>query len=94
MIESGRIAPLKVLVKEPRREEEVKKSGIIIPHQVENKPAITGKVVMVGDSTEQTKAFVRIGENILFSPHAPVKVKIDDEDYLLLNQTDVLFIWT
>lgn len=91
MIETGSILPSKVLVKPLAQEE--KKGSIIIPTAVVKKKSFAGEVVIAGDGTDALPRVVNTGDKILYSPHAFVGVAIDDVDYHLLNQGDILFIW-
>ena len=92
-----KIRPLhdRILVK--RIEEgEVRKGGIIIPDTAKEKPQ-EGKVVAVGNGrvTEEGKKIaldVKAGDKILFGKYSGSEVKIDDEDYLILKEEDVLAI--
>jgi chaperonin GroES len=85
----------RILVK--RIEEgEVRKGGIIIPDTAKEKPQ-EGKVVAVGNGrvTEEGKKIaldVKAGDKILFGKYSGSEVKIDDEDYLILKEEDVLAI--
>ena len=92
-----KIRPLhdRILVK---REEEkgVKKGGIIIPDTAKEKPQ-EGKVIAVGNgkvSEEGTKIplDVKAGDKILFGKYSGSEVKIDDEDYVIMKEDDVLAI--
>ena len=77
-------------------EEEVKRGGIIIPDTAKEKPQ-EGKVIAVGTGrvTEEGKKIpldVKAGDRILFGKYSGSEVKIDDEEYLILKEEDVLGI--
>lgn len=79
-----------------QRIEEAKttKGGIIIPDSAKEKPA-EGKVVAVGNGKlgEDGKRIpldIKKGDRILFSKYGGTDVKIDDEDYLIMREDDVL----
>jgi chaperonin GroES len=91
-LENGMILPLMVLVKEPPKVEKKTTTGLIIPETAKN-PTITGEVVIVGDGTKNLEMTVRKGDKVLFGPNSFVKLTIEDEEYLLLPQQAVLFIW-
>jgi len=83
----------KILIKriEP---EEVKKGSIIIPDTVKEKPQ-QGKVIAVGtgkldEKGKRHKADVKVGDRILFSKYAGTEVEIDDEEYLMMGEDDIL----
>ncbi len=90
-----KIRPLhdRILVK--RVEEETKtKGGIIIPDSAKEKP-FEGEVVAVGGGrkTEDGKVIaldVKTGDRILFSKYAGSDIKIDDVEYLIMKEDDVL----
>jgi len=92
-----KIRPLhdRILVK--RVEEETKtKGGIIIPDSAKEKP-FEGKVISVGKGrkTEDGKVValdVKAGDRILFSKYAGSDIKIDDVEYLIMREEDVLGI--
>jgi chaperonin GroES len=77
-------------------EEEVRRGGIIIPDTAKEKPQ-EGKVIAVGTGkvTEEGKRLaldVKAGDRILFGKYSGSEVKIDDEEYLILREEDVLGI--
>jgi len=92
-----KIRPLhdRILVK--RVEEETKtKGGIIIPDSAKEKP-FEGEVISVGKGrkTEDGKVValdVKAGDKILFSKYAGSDIKIDDVEYLIMREEDVLGI--
>ena len=84
------------LVVEPIEREEVTASGIFVPETAKEKPQ-EGKVVAVGNGkvTEEGKKIpldVKAGDKILFGKYSGSEVKIDDEEYLILREEDVLAI--
>ena len=92
-----KIRPLhdRILVKR-EEEKETKKGGIIIPDSAKEKPQ-EGKVVAVGNGrvTEDGKKVpldVKARDRILFGKYAGSEVKLDDEEYLILKEEDVLAI--
>ena len=90
---NGNILATKILCKEPPKVEAKTQSGIILPSAVKT-DQICGTVVLTGTGTPQIDIPVKIGQKVLFSPHAPQKVSIEGEDYLLLDIRDVLFYFT
>ena len=92
-----KIRPLhdRILV-EREEEKEVKKGGIIIPDTAKEKPQ-EGKVIAVGNGrvNEDGKKIpldVKAGDKILFGKYSGSEVKLDDEEYLILREEDVLAI--
>jgi chaperonin GroES len=80
----------KVLVK--RIEEEVKKGGIIIPDTVKEKPQ-KGKVIEVAKvKKDEDPMQVKKGEKVLFGKYAGSEIEIDNEEYLLMSEEDILAV--
>ena len=86
----GKILAGKVLVK-PSPAEEKTASGIIIPETAKEKPQ-NGEVVMVGSDKKDEPMEIKVGEQVLYGKFAGQELTIDNEDYLLISQSDVLFI--
>jgi chaperonin GroES len=86
----GKILAGKILVR-PSEAEEKTASGIIIPETAKEKPQ-HGKVVMVGADKKDEPMEIKVGDKVLYGKFAGQELSIDDEDYLLIAQTDVLFI--
>jgi chaperonin GroES len=77
-------------------EQEVRRGGIIIPDTAKEKPQ-EGKVVAVGngkvsDEGKKIPLDVKAGDRILFGKYSGSEVKIDDKEYLILREEDVLAI--
>ena len=92
------IIPLgdRVLVK-PMEKEKKTKSGIIIPDTVDKERPEMGKVVAVGEGkvTDEGKVLpvkVKVGATVLFTKYGPDEVKIDDEEYLIVSESNILAI--
>ena len=92
-----KVRPLhdRILVKR-EDEEEAKHGSIIIPDTAKEKPQ-RGKVVAVGngkvgDDGKKIPLDVKSGDKILFGKYSGNEVKIDNDDYLILREEDVLAI--
>ena len=77
-------------------EQEVRRGGIIIPDTAKEKPQ-EGKVVAVGtgkvgDDGKKIPLDVKTGNKILFGKYSGSEVKIDDKEYLIMREEDVLAI--
>jgi chaperonin GroES len=82
-----------VLVK-PIDEEEVTKGGIILPDTAKEKPQ-RGKVVAVGpgrldDEGKRVPIEVKTGDKVLYDKYAGTEVKLDDEEYLILRESNIV----
>jgi len=78
------------------KEEEKTKGGIIIPDTAKEKPA-EGKVFSVGkgkldDNGKRIAPEVKKGDRILFGKYSGTEVKIEDQEYLIMREEDVLGI--
>lgn len=94
-----KIRPLhdRILVKR-LEEDEVRKGGIIIPDSAKEKPQ-RGKVIAVGNGkvSEEGKRIpldVKAGDQVLFGKYSGSEVpwKIEDGEYLILREEDILGI--
>jgi chaperonin GroES len=89
------ITPLhdRVLVRRLEEKESVK-GGIIIPDTAKEKPQ-EGEVIAVGAGkmNEEGKRFaldVKVGDRILFGKYSGNDIKIDDEEYMILKEDEIL----
>jgi chaperonin GroES len=92
-----KIRPLhdRILVKRVE-EQEVRRGGIIIPDTAKEKPQ-EGKVIAVGngkvtDDGKKIALDVKTGDRILFGKYSGNEVKIEDEEYVIMREEDVLAI--
>ena len=92
-----KIKPLaeKVLVKRLEAEQTTK-GGIVLPDSAKEKPR-RGKVVRLGDGKlldNGTRApfQVKEGDLVLFTSYGGTEVKVDGQEYLLMDETDILAI--
>ncbi len=72
------------------------KSGIIMPETSKEKPQ-QGKVVAVGagkmlDNGSRAVPEVKEGDSVLFNKYAGSEVKVDDKEYLVIRESDILAI--
>ena len=86
----------RILIKRVETQEEEIRGGIVIPDTAKEKPQ-EGKVVAVGDgkvldSGQKVAMSVKEGDSILFGKYAGTEIKLDDEEYLILREDEVLGI--
>jgi chaperonin GroES len=86
----GKVLAGKVLIK-PQEAEEKTASGIIIPDSAKEKPR-AGTVVLVGAPKKDEEMELKKGDVVLYGKYSGQELNIDGEDYLLLSQSDVLYI--
>lgn len=97
MSANGHLTPLgdRVVVK-PIQQDEVTKSGIVLPDTAKEKPQ-RGEVVAVGkgrlnDSGERLPMDVSAGDKVIFAKYAGTEFKLEDQEYLILSEKDILAI--
>ena len=94
---NGNLTPLgdRVVVK-PLQRDEVTKSGIVLPDTAKEKPQ-RGEVVAVGrgrltDNGERLPMDVSAGDQVLFAKYAGTEFKLDEQEFLILSEKDILAI--
>jgi chaperonin GroES len=75
--------------------EETTKSGIVLPGQAKEKPQ-QAEVIAVGpggvvDGKEVTMQ-VKVGDKVIYSKYAGTEVKLEDEEYIVVKQNDIVAI--
>ena len=86
----GKILAGKILV-QPQEAEEKTVSGIIIPDSAKEKPQV-GTVVLVGADKKDEPMEVKGGDIVFYGKYSGTELNIDGVDYLLMSQSDVLYI--
>ena len=86
----------RVLVKRLEAEEKTK-GGIIIPDSAKEKP-LEGEVVAVGpgargDNGQVVPLELKKGDRVLFGKWSGTEIKLDDEDYMIMKESDVMGIF-
>jgi chaperonin GroES len=87
----------RVVVK-PLAREEVTSSGIVLPDTATEKPQ-QGEVLAVGpgrilDSGDRVVVDVKQGERVLFAKYSGTEIKLDQDEYLILRESDILAVVT
>lgn len=82
------------VVVQPSKEEEVTKGGIILPDTAKEKPQ-RGVIIAVGPGRldEEGKRIpmeVKKGDKVIYSKYAGSEIKQDDEEVLILRESDIL----
>src|SRR3954463_16177054 len=92
-----KIRPLndKLVIKRLEAEEKTK-GGIVLPDTAKEKPR-EGRVVAVGegkllDSGKRSKLQVKENDRVIFSSYAGTEIKINGEEFLILEEGDVLAV--
>ena len=75
--------------------EETTKSGIVLPGENKEK-APQAEVIAVGPGGvidgKEVKMEVKAGDNVIYSKYAGTDVKIDEEEYIIVKQSDILAV--
>ena len=73
-------------------QEEVTKSGIVLPDTVEKEKKEEGEIVAIGDGEKIKKFNLKIGDKVIFGKYAGDEVKLEDVEYKVLKDEDVLAV--
>jgi len=94
-----RLTPLgdRVVVR-PIEREEVTKSGLVLPDTAKEKPQ-EGEVVAVGpgrtlDNGSRLPVELKVGQKVLYAKYAGTEFKLEDDEYLILREPDILAVVT
>ena len=75
--------------------EQTTKSGIVIPGQSKEKPQ-QAEIIAVGPGGtvdgKEVKMNVTVGQKVIYSKYAGTSVELDDEEYIIVKQDDILAI--
>ena len=74
--------------------EETTRGGIVLPDTAKEKPQ-EGKVVAVGpgrvlENGQKVEPEVKEGDTVVYSKYAGTEVRLDNEEYLILSEKDIL----
>ncbi|MFA5249216.1 MAG: co-chaperone GroES [Candidatus Paceibacterota bacterium] len=93
-----KINPLsdRVVIK-PLKKEEKTKGGILLPQSAEKEKPEQGEVIAVGpgkmaSSGKLLSMEVKVGDKVLFTKYGPSEITIDDKEYLIAGQDDILAV--
>lgn len=92
---ASKLEPLadRVVIK-PIPREEVTKSGLVLPDTAKEKPQ-EGEVIAVGpgrvgDDGKHIAMEVKKGDRVIFAKYAGTEIKLDDVEYVILRESDIL----
>ena len=98
MNDDFRIRPLgdRVVLKPVEREEKTK-SGIFLPDTASKERPMEGTILAVGpgrldDYGRHVSMNVKVGDKVLFAKYGGTEYKVDDIEYLILSEKDILGI--
>ncbi|HIU66654.1 MAG TPA: co-chaperone GroES [Candidatus Caccomorpha excrementavium] len=75
--------------------EETTKSGIVLPGQAKEKPQ-QAEVIAVGPGGvvdgKEIKMEVKVGDKVIYSKYAGTEVKLENEEYIIVKQSDIVAV--
>lgn len=74
------------------QEEEVTKSGIVLPDTVEKEKKEEGEIVSIGNGENVAKLGLKVGDRVLFGRYAGEDVTVEEVEYKVLKHEDVLAV--
>ena len=85
------------IVVKPISENEVTKSGIVLPDTIDKEKPEKGEVVAVGsgkmlDNGQRAAMSVKVGDKVMFKKYSPDEIKVDGVEYLIISESDILGI--
>lgn len=86
----------RVIVK-PAAKEEMTKAGIILPDTVDKERPEQGEIIAVGpgrmlDNGNRAAMSLKVGDKIVFKKYSPDEVKLGNEEYLVLSESDIMAV--
>ncbi len=92
-----KITPLHDRVLLTAVKEERKKGGIILPETIEKERPQEGLVIAVGpgkfdEDGKRMAMTVKKGDKVLFTKYGPSEIKVEDKEYLIAREDDILAI--
>lgn len=86
----------RIIVK-PIKEAEVTKSGIVLPDTIDKERPERGEIIAVGsgkilDNGQKKEMSVKVGDKVMFKKYSPDEIKIENEEYLVIKEDDILAI--
>jgi chaperonin GroES len=84
------------VIVEPKEQEEMTAAGIYVPETAKEKPQ-EAEVIAVGpgrllDNGERAPMEVKKGDRVIFAKYAGTEFKLDDTQYLILGEKDILAV--
>ncbi len=86
----------RVIVK-PAAKEEMTKAGIILPETSSKERPEQGEVIAVGpgrllENGSRAAMSLKVGDKVVFKKYSPDEVKLDDVEYLVVSESDVMAV--
>ncbi|MCI0479363.1 co-chaperone GroES [Candidatus Uhrbacteria bacterium] len=86
----------RVIVK-PAAKEEMTKAGIILPDTVDKERPEQGEIIAIGpgrllDNGTRAPMSLKVGDKVVFKKYSPDEVKVEDQEYLVIAESDVMAV--
>ncbi len=81
----------RVLIK-PMIQDEVTKSGIVLPDTVDKEKKAEGEILAIGNGEEITKLGLQVGNRVIFGKYSGEEIKVGPEELKILNHDDILAV--
>jgi chaperonin GroES len=83
------------VVVKPMNEDEKTKSGIYLPDTMDKERPERGEVIAIGpgktlDNGQTAAMAIKVGDKVLFKKYSPDEFKIDNEEYLVIKESDII----
>ncbi len=78
-------------------EDEITKSGIVLPDTVDKEKPEKGEVIAIGpgkvlENGQRAQMSVQVGQKVIFKKYSPDEIKVDGEEYLVISDSDIIAI--
>ncbi len=85
------------VVVKPSSKEEVTAAGIVLPDTVDKEKPEQGEVIAVGpgrllDNGQRAELSVTVGDTVVFKKYAPDEITVDNQDYLVITERDIIAV--
>ena len=82
---------------EPNKNEKKTESGILLPETIDKDRPEQGKIIAVGPGRKDPKGTlvpmeVKVGQEVIFSKYGPNEIKVDNKEYLIAKEENILAI--
>ena len=73
-------------------EAEITKAGIVLPDTIDKNKKAEGKIIAIGLGEKVSKLGLSTGQKIIFGQYAGDEVKVDSQEYKIINHEDILAV--
>ena len=85
------------VVVQPTAREEMTKSGIVLPDTANKEKPQEGEIIAAGpgrlnDDGQREAMDVKVGDKVLYAKYAGTEFKVDDDEFLIVSQKDILAV--